>query len=103
MPSTVRVRSSHGVTAAAGSRSITWLARIGLTARGVVYLLIGALAFLVARGAHAEVDQKGALAQVIAKPYGGWLVGLVAVGFGCYALWRLSEAVPLAEARYRRV
>jgi len=69
----------------------------------VLTLLIGALAFLVARGAHAEVDQKGALAQVIAKPYGGWLVGLVAVGFGCYALWRLSEAVPLAEARYLRV
>jgi hypothetical protein len=92
MSSTVRTRSSHVVAAAGGGRSITWLARIGLTARGVVYLLIGVLAFLVARGAHAEVDQKGALAQVIARPYGGWLVGLLAVGFACYALWRLSEA-----------
>lgn len=69
-----------------------WAARAGLTARAVVYLLIGLLALLVAQGHRAEVDQKGALAQVIAKPYGGWAVGLLAAGFACYALWRLSEA-----------
>ena len=74
------------------SRPMDWAARAGLTARAVVYLLIGLLAFLVAQGHRAEVDQKGALAQVIAKPYGGWLVGLLAAGFACYSLWRLSEA-----------
>ena len=55
-------------------------------------ILIGVLALLVARGVRAEVDQKGALAQVLAKPFGGWVVGLLAAGFACYALWRLSEA-----------
>jgi hypothetical protein len=74
------------------SPAMGWLARAGLTARAVVYLLIGLLALLVAQGHRAEVDQKGALAQVIAKPYGGWMVGLLAVGFACYSLWRLSEA-----------
>lgn len=76
----------------ADSRPMDWAARAGLTARGLVYILIGLLALLVATGGRAEVDQKGALAQVIAKPYGGWVVGLLAVGFAAYALWRLSEA-----------
>jgi Domain of Unknown Function (DUF1206) len=77
---------------AADSRPMDWVARAGLTARGVVYILIGLLALLVANGGRAEVDQKGALAQVVAKPYGGWVVGILAVGFAAYALWRLSEA-----------
>ena len=69
-----------------------WIARVGLTARGVVYLLVGLLALAVANGRHSEVDQKGALQQVLAHPYGVVLVLLVAVGLYAYALWRLSEA-----------
>jgi hypothetical protein len=80
-----------------------WAARAGLSARAVVYLLIGVLAVLVARGQHAEVDQKGALAQVIARPYGGWLVGLLAAGFAAYALWRLSEAAFGVAGKGRKV
>ncbi|PVU81186.1 hypothetical protein DDP54_17795 [Cellulomonas sp. WB94] len=78
--------------AASKSRQMEWAARAGLTARAVVYLLIGVLAVLVAQGRPAEVDQKGALAEVISHPFGGWLVGLAAAGFAGYALWRLSEA-----------
>jgi len=77
---------------AANIRPMNWAARAGLTARGLVYLLMGLLAVLVARGGRAQVDQKGALAQVLAKPLGGWVVGLMALGFAGYALWRLSEA-----------
>ncbi|MGV8977782.1 MAG: DUF1206 domain-containing protein [Cellulomonas sp.] len=77
---------------ASNSRQLAWAARTGLTARAVVYLLIGVLAVLVARGRSGEVDQKGALAEVISRPFGGWLVALAAVGFVGYALWRLSEA-----------
>ncbi len=90
-----RVAASQvtGVAArAADARPMDWAARAGLTARGLVYLLIGILAALVARGQNKEVDQKGALQQVLAEPYGGWAVGLLALGFACYALWRLSEA-----------
>ena len=69
-----------------------WTARAGLTARGIVYLLIGALALLIDSGTRAQADQKGALTQLLAKPYGHWLVILLAVGFAAYAVWRLSEA-----------
>jgi Domain of Unknown Function (DUF1206) len=78
--------------AGADSRPVDWAARLGLTARAVVYLLLGVLALLVARGARAEVDQKGVLEQIIARPYGGAVVAVLAAGFACYSLWRLSEA-----------
>lgn len=91
----VRTAASGAVEMAkdgADSRPLNWAARLGLTARGLVYLLLGVLAVLVARGARAEVDQKGVLQQIIARPFGGFVVAALAVGFACYALWRLSEA-----------
>jgi hypothetical protein len=77
---------------AANSTPMTWLARIGLTARGVVYLVMGWLAVLVATGGRANVDQRGALTEVLAAPFGTVLVWLLTLGFAAYALWRLSEA-----------
>ena len=47
------------------------LARAGLTARGVIYILIGWVAFLVAIGRSSrEADQQGALQLLAGKPYG---------------------------------
>ena len=77
---------------AANSTPMSWLARIGLTARGVVYLVMGWLAVLVATGGRAHVDQRGALTEVLAAPFGAALVWLLALGFAAYSLWRLSEA-----------
>jgi hypothetical protein len=90
--STERQSPSGVAQDVADSRPMNAAARFGLAARGIVYLLVGALAILVANGARAEADQKGALTVVLSKPYGGWIVGLLAVGFACYSLWRLSEA-----------
>jgi hypothetical protein len=87
----------------ADSCPLGWAARLGLTARGVVYLLMGLLAVLVARGAAAEVDQKGALAQVVARPFGELVVAAMAAGFAGYALWRLSEAAFGVSGEGRRV
>ena len=76
---------------AADSRQMDWAARAGLTARAVVYLLIGSLALAVASGSGAKMDQKGALAQVLAQPFGPVMVGLLAAWFVGYAAWRLTE------------
>jgi Domain of Unknown Function (DUF1206) len=80
-------RASHG-------RSAHVLARAGLTARGVIYILIGVVALLVAIGQSTrEADQTGALQLLASKPYGIVLLWLLAIGFVAYALWRLSEAI----------
>jgi hypothetical protein len=69
------------------------LARAGLTARGIIYILIGWVAILVAlgHGSH-EADQQGALQLLAGKPYGTFSLWLLGIGFAAYALWRLSEA-----------
>ena len=70
-----------------------FLARAGLTARGVIYLLIGWVAVLVALGQSSrEADQRGALELLAGKSYGLVSLWLLGVGFAAYALWRLSEA-----------
>jgi hypothetical protein len=79
------------VEEAADSRPMGWLARTGLAARGIVYLLMGWLAVLVALGGRQHVDQRGALTEVVAAPFGGALVLLLGLGFAAYALWRFSE------------
>src|SRR5665811_1624899 len=84
--------ASEVADSAANSRPMGWLARIGLTARGLVYLVIGWLAVLVGLGGRANVDQRGALTEVLAQPYGSAMLWLLALGFAAYSLWRLSEA-----------
>ena len=69
------------------------LARAGLAARGIIYILIGWVSVLVAlgHGSH-EADQQGALQLLAGKPYGAVSLWLLGFGFAAYALWRLSEA-----------
>lgn len=88
---------------AANSRPMGWLARIGLTARGLVYLVIGGLAVLVGLGGRANVDQRGALTEVLAQPYGSAMLWLLALGFAAYSLWRLSEAAFGATGQGKKV
>jgi hypothetical protein len=69
------------------------LARAGLTARGILYILIGWVAILVAVGQTSRrANQQGALQMLAGKPYGLLLLWLLGIGFAGYALWRLSEA-----------
>jgi len=78
---------------ASGSPAAQLLARAGLTARGVIYLLIGWVAVLVALGhSSREADQQGALQLLAGKPYGLVSLWLLGIGFAAYALWRLGEA-----------
>lgn len=76
----------------ADSRPMGWAARLGLTARAVIYLVMGWLAILLARGDSAHVDQRGVLVTVLSKPFGTLLVVVLLVGFLAYAAWRFSEA-----------
>jgi hypothetical protein len=87
-------RASGRARRAADSPAAHLLARAGLTARGVIYILIGWVAILVALGhSGGEADQQGALQLLAGKPYGLVSLWLLGIGFAAYALWRLSEAV----------
>ena len=74
----------------------TWLerlARAGLAARGLLYLVVAVLAVQIARGHRdARADKQGALQAVVRQPFGRVLVLLLAVGFAGYAIWRFVEA-----------
>ncbi|MFB4303195.1 DUF1206 domain-containing protein [Actinomadura sp. NTSP31] len=92
---------------AAGHPWFRHLSRAGLGARGLLYLLIGWLALLIALGhGEEEADRKGALRTVAATP-GGWIVLLLlGVGFAGLALWQFAEALygrPLPKGRRKRM
>jgi uncharacterized protein DUF1206 len=77
---------------ASDSPAAHFIARAGLTARGVIYILVGWVAVLVALGhSTREADQQGALHMLAGKSYGLVSLWLLAIGFAGYALWRLSE------------
>jgi hypothetical protein len=66
------------------------LARAGYLAKGVVYLLIGILAFQAAAGAGGAVTgPEGVLLAILHQPAGRLLLGITAVGLSGYAVWRL--------------
>jgi hypothetical protein len=69
-------------------------ARVGLAARGIVWILMGVLAIEVAvGGTQRQADQQGALAAIASHTGGKVLIVLIAAGLASYALWRLSQAV----------
>jgi hypothetical protein len=78
---------------AASSPAMRWLARGGLVARGVLYLIIGGIAIQVAFGSSGrEADQTGALHLLGRNPAGQVALWLLVVGFAGMCLWRLTEA-----------
>jgi hypothetical protein len=77
---------------AADSDALHKAARAGFVAKGLVYALIGILAFQVAFGGSERTDQKGALRSIAEKPGGSIVLWLMALGFLAYAAWRFGEA-----------
>ncbi|MGV9574971.1 DUF1206 domain-containing protein, partial [Streptomyces nigra] len=93
MASTGRLGRLRSGRAARGSVT-RGAARAGLAARGVIYLLVGALAVQVAFGdTGRQADRGGALAELSQRPFGAVLLWALGIGLVGMALWRLSEAV----------
>lgn len=69
-------------------------ARVGYVAKGVVYLLVGGLAALAAAGlGGGHAGTKAAINQLVHRPFGDTMLGLLGVGLFAYALWRLLQAL----------
>jgi hypothetical protein len=78
---------------AADSDWLTRAARLGLAARGLIYVLLGILAMQVARGSSARTDQTGALDTIAEQPFGQTLLWVVAGGLLAFGLWRIAEGI----------
>jgi hypothetical protein len=70
------------------------VARAGIAARGVIYVLLGLLAFDIGLNgsAPAQPSGQGALQEVARQPAAPLLLVALAAGLGAYALWRLVQA-----------
>lgn len=80
----------------------TWSTRIGrfgLTAKGVVAVVVGYFFILAALAADPSRSEgtEGALQAIQRQPYGAWLMGLVALGLMAYGIHMG------VQARYRRI
>jgi hypothetical protein len=72
---------------------IDWVARAGLVAYGVVFVLIGWLALQLAWGDRSGApSSSGALRELAQQPFGGVLIWVVSLGMFLLAAWQLLEA-----------
>jgi hypothetical protein len=77
---------------------VTLLARFGYAAKGIVYIIIGVLAAYASFTTGGRTtDTRGALEEILYKPYGKYLLGAIAIGLAGYALWRFVQAIKDTE------
>ena len=86
--------SGNTAERAGDSRALERLAQVGLTAYGLVHLLIAWLALQLAWGGGGEsADQSGAMATLAEKPMGRALLWVLVVGLAALAVWQLAEVL----------
>jgi len=74
-------------------------ARFGYAAKGAIYIIIGILSAMAAFGGSGgqTTGRSGAFKEIAQQPFGQILLGLVAIGFVGYAIWRFIQAIQDAE------
>jgi hypothetical protein len=91
-------RAGRSVRAAEHSGAATVAGRIGLAARGAIYLLLGLLAARIAFGAPAETtDKQGVVVLVADQPFGRALLVVLAIGMAAYAVWEVVRTFQVHE------
>lgn len=76
------------------------MARLGFSAKGVLYGIVGLLAFLAAIGEGGGVtDSDGAIKAIMGQPFGHTMLLVLAVGLFGYAAWRILEGIVDSEGR----
>jgi hypothetical protein len=72
------------------------MARAGYSARGIVFLLIAALA-LFSSFAGGKADTQSALEAIVQQPFGRVWIGLIGLGLAGFVVWRLAQSLANAD------
>ncbi|MGA4506950.1 DUF1206 domain-containing protein [Propionibacteriaceae bacterium G1746] len=94
----------QGVRRASNHPVVTYGARVGYAASGVLHLLLGWLALRLAWGSYGgEADQAGAFETLRGSGAGLVLLIVLAIGFVLLGVWNLIEAALTREGAGTRV
>jgi hypothetical protein len=89
----VAQHAKQGVQQATAQPWFEQFARFGYAAKGVVYLVAGALSARAAFGfGGATTDRRGALVTILSEPFGRLMLVLIGTGLIGYVLLRLVQA-----------
>jgi hypothetical protein len=84
-------------SSAVRQKGIKGLAKAGLTAKGFVYLILGAFALMAALnigGQSAAAADKSHIFSFLDESFAGkWLLPVLAIGLICYCIWRSIEGI----------
>jgi Domain of Unknown Function (DUF1206) len=87
------------VEAESGSGWYAGLARTGLVAKGISFLIVGVLAIELTLDGGKATSRLGALQTLAESTFGMGLLGLLAFGFPAYAIWRFVQAFAERDER----
>jgi hypothetical protein len=72
------------------SRLVQGMGRFGDVCYGVVYIVVAWLALQIALGDNAtRADQRGAVTEIAAQPFGSALLWILAIGLIAFGVWQL--------------
>ena len=75
-------------------KKIEFFARFGIVAKGIVYVLVGALTALAAFGLQGKKsDKTETLRFIYDQPLGSVFLFIIAAGLAGYAMWRFFQAI----------
>jgi hypothetical protein len=82
------------VKRAASNKWVEFLERVGYVTRGLLYVVMGALALGLALGVGGKAtDQSGSLATLAGGSFGKLLLVVFVVGLAAYSLWGFVRAI----------
>ena len=96
-------RDTSAVKHAAANPQLEFLERLGYVVRGVLYVVMGFLAFRIATAQPGgkATDLSGSLVWLIGNPFGKLVLIVTIIGLAAYSLWGFIRAIydPLHRGR----
>ncbi|NKX56248.1 DUF1206 domain-containing protein [Arthrobacter mobilis] len=95
-------RAADAAEELSDTKTLDVLARFGFAVTGLLHILIGAIALVIAFGGDGEADPAGAVELLADSPFGPVLMWAGFAGCAGLSLWQLSEATLRMRRRRRR-